>query len=119
MIAGDYELSTAERMAEKSGDTSFHDRLATIIANLEQNSEAALDAVRREVFASKMRSMQIGSGTDFNSAHATRKALARLDALWPKLDIVSAREDALEPFRRYSEDQIRTLNRIWHSPMSD
>jgi hypothetical protein len=117
IIASDSELSTTVRMAENSGDATFHDRLATIIANLEQNPEAALDAIQSEVFASKMRSMQTGSGTDFNSAHATRKAVDRLDALWPKLGIVWAREDALEPFRRYSEDQIRTFNRIWHSPM--
>jgi hypothetical protein len=100
------------RLAENAGDKTFNDRLATIMANLEQDPRAALDAISSEVFASQIRNRSSASAADAVAALATLNAVNRLDALRPKLDIWRAREEGFRPAVNLPQDQRQTLYRI-------
>jgi hypothetical protein len=111
-IASDEELRTTVRMAEKAGDEKFSDRLATIMANLEQNPKAAFDAIRSEIFNSQIRNRTSISAAAAVNALATWKAINRLDALQPKLGIWKAREAGFRPAVGLSQEQGGTIYRI-------
>jgi hypothetical protein len=115
-IASDEELRTTVRMARKAGDENFNDRLATIMANLEQDPKAAFDAIRSEIFNSQIRNRTSLSGAAAVAASATWKAINRLDALQPKLGIWQAREEGFQPAVHLSQDEQRAIHRIAADP---
>ncbi len=115
-IAADQELRTTVRMAEKVGDKTFNDRLATIMANLEQDPRAALDAIRGEIFSSQIHNRSTASAANAVSALATWKAINRLDALQPKLGIWTAREEGFQPAVKLLLAQQQTFYRIASDP---
>jgi hypothetical protein len=115
-IASDEELRTTVRMAKNAGDEKFKDRLATIMANLERDPKAALDAIRSEIFNSQIHNRTSLSGVAAVAASATLKAINRLDALQPELGIWQAREAGFQPAVRLSQDQQRAIYRIATDP---
>jgi hypothetical protein len=111
-IASDEELRTAVRGAKNAGDEKFNDRLATIMVNLEQDPQAAFDAIRSEIFNSQIRHRAGMSAAAAMTALATWNAINRLDALQPKLNIWKAREAGFRPAVGLSQEEGRTLYRI-------
>ncbi len=115
-IASDSELSTALRMAENAGDSTFRDRLASIISDLDLDPAAALDAIRKEVFGSKVRSSTSGTAADAVAFAAIWRAVNRLHELRPDLGIMWAREAGFRPAVTMGEEQRRVLYSIAANP---
>lgn len=114
-IAADSQLRAAATMAEHAGDPAFRDRLATIMADLEQNPQAALDAVRGEVFGSQMRNRTGIAAADTLTSLATLNAMDRLAAMQPDRGIGDAREQGFRAAVVMAENQ----RQAFHSIMSD
>jgi hypothetical protein len=81
IIASDPDLSTAVRMADKAGDKTFKDWLATVLRDLEHNPAAALEAIRQATFTNYVRAETRGSAAEAILNLAVRKAALRLDDL--------------------------------------
>src|SRR5262249_33301787 len=63
-IAADPTFQTATAVLDRAGDPGFKERLASIMADLEHNRQAALDAITDEIFSSALRARTNSSGPD-------------------------------------------------------
>jgi hypothetical protein len=115
-IAADPKLRAAVTMAEHAGDAGFRGRLATIMADLEHNPEAALNAVRGEVFSSQMRNRLGLSGADVITSLATLNAMDRLAAMQPDRGIGDAREQGFRSAVNVAENQRQAFYSIMSNP---
>jgi hypothetical protein len=115
-IAADSELNAALRMAENAGDKTFRDRLASIISDLDLDPAAALDAIRKEVFGSKVRASTSGTAADAVAFAAIWKAVNRLHELRPDLGIIWSREGGFRPAVALAEEQRHVLHSIAANP---
>jgi hypothetical protein len=116
-IASDLELHTAARMAENAGDKDFRDRLATIMADLKHDPEAALDAIRSEIFTRGVRSGAFPSGANVYADLAMRNAADRLDTLQPCLGVFLARAEGIQQVNNLRQDEKQVLYSIAHQPI--
>jgi hypothetical protein len=115
-IASDSELSAALRMAENAGDKTFRDRFASIISDLELDPGAALDAIQKEVFGSKVRASTSGTAADAVAFAAIWRAVNRLHELRPDLGIIWSREAGFRPAVALAEEQRHVLHSIAANP---
>lgn len=117
LISSDPELSAAVALAERAGDKSFHDRLTSLIANLELDPNAARDALWREVFASGLRSSGLSSLANAAADWAVQQAAVRLDKLRPNLGMGWAHNSARNALNELNRDQHQTLYQISNAPV--
>jgi hypothetical protein len=103
-------------MAENAGDKTFRDRLASIISDLDLDPAAALDAIRKEVFGSKVRASTSGTAADAVAFAAIWKAVNRLHELRPDLGIIWSREGGFRPAVALAEEQRHVLHSIAANP---
>jgi hypothetical protein len=118
LISSDPELSAAVALAERAGDKSFNARLASIVANLELNPDAARGALWREVFASGLRSSAVSSLANVAADWAVQQAAGRLDKLRPDLGMLWAYDSARSALHEHNRNQHQTLYQISTAPIS-
>jgi hypothetical protein len=116
-IKTDSTLRRAIAGIGNGGDKDFRYRLARIIADLQLNRPAALDAIRAEVFNSQFRNRAYpGVGVNFIAAGNIKAAFDYIASLRPDLGVAEAVEAGFRPVVNMEAEQRRQINIINNTP---
>jgi hypothetical protein len=115
-IAGDPALNAAVKEAERMGVPDAQERVASIMAAMERNPAVGLEAVRQEVFSSRMAARSTFAMEPTFAFTAMSNAMDRVAELNPGLDVKQAINQAHLDIADLEQANVDAIRGVFTDP---